>query len=804
MDDTLDNTTYEPDLSGQDILPELSQAGITTAYQIQAFSHVDHPHTAFLSSTHLSLSEGIVCLYHKPDGYRCPSPEASSANARTRSRSKGLRSLGYPSDWVLDRKSLTTDLKRFLQQVAFLEDCDVYRQWRTEHFRDHRQDIDTSASKGKVIMDPARSEPRQDRLSGNSAIPTDKGPISSHHTDKRPISFHCQERPMRPPKPTSSSPTPEQNFRSSISDEWDEAKARKNLERDLSSEQLRQVKSLLVAARKQGVNEERMASGDIMSSRRTGHNTHHDLSSSPDNIHSRPARRELSLSPIQQRRDSRPYNRDLFYKQASLEGRSRQRLDYRDLSPTKRTRSRSRSLHKDDTRFNPEELGFFDPQLETNEKLMEGDIVNVGSKTYYRNVHMFVDAFKDLEQCKSSGLVRRNLNKCLRGVAQEWYIGQLTDMEREYIKEGHGVDRWKRMLLRRFKKTQSSALKALEAESYSLSDIRSGRHTSSYVTTVIRAARDAGLEEVSAQLTWAWNKIDPDLRGFIRRPTSTTTVTEFVEELDNMKEVWEDKYARKKTDNYQRPYVPSRRGQSNFSSPRIYSDPHYYASSKQPPIPRQANSRYDYSSANTLPPRPILQLTNANDRNRQPRPMENRSSIQEPQVVDNQKHATSYRYFPSRTNNQKDLSRGNFPDPSSYQDRPRDARSLYQDRPQDARQKKSQGVYQVDEDENQGQDYDEESSSRGSELLEEEEVGESEVRYEDTKANHGEVPVSFEAKCRRCYSIFPSRNKLHQHLRLANCRVHSVVYKTDSHIAKPSLTMILSTAPTENNPGLGF
>ncbi len=42
----------------------------------------------------------------------------------------------------------------------------------------------------------------------------------------------------------------------------------------------------------------------------------------------------------------------------------------------------------------------------------------------------------DLEQRKSSGLVRRNLNKCLR----EWYIGQLTEIEREYINEGHGVD----------------------------------------------------------------------------------------------------------------------------------------------------------------------------------------------------------------------------------------------------------------------------------------------------------------------------------------------------------------------------
>lgn len=33
----------------------------------------------------------------------------------------------------------------------------------------------------------------------------------------------------------------------------------------------------------------------------------------------------------------------------------------------------------------------------------------------------------------------RNLNKCLRGIAQEWYIGQLTGFEREYVKKDHEV-----------------------------------------------------------------------------------------------------------------------------------------------------------------------------------------------------------------------------------------------------------------------------------------------------------------------------------------------------------------------------
>lgn len=65
---------------------------------------------------------------------------------------------------------------------------------------------------------------------------------------------------------------------------------------------------------------------------------------------------------------------------------------------------------------------------------------------------MFVDAFKNLEQFNSSRLVCENLNKCLHSLTQEWYIGHLTVMKREYIKEGHAVDRWEHILLQRFKR----------------------------------------------------------------------------------------------------------------------------------------------------------------------------------------------------------------------------------------------------------------------------------------------------------------------------------------------------------------
>ena len=81
-----------------------------------------------------------------------------------------------------------------------------------------------------------------------------------------------------------------------------------------------------------------------------------------------------------------------------------------------------------DSRLRPEEVGFFNPHLDTKD-------YDTGGTTYFRAVHFSINSFKDVARSSS-----RNLNKRLRGIAQDWYIGQLSSIEREYIREGHGVE----------------------------------------------------------------------------------------------------------------------------------------------------------------------------------------------------------------------------------------------------------------------------------------------------------------------------------------------------------------------------
>ncbi len=197
---------------------------------------------------------------------------------------------------------------------------------------------------------------------------------------------------------------------------------------------------------------------------------------------------------------------------------------------------------QDDKHFWSEEIGFFSPHLDVK-NYGPSDIIDISEKTYFQDVHLFIDSFKDVAHTKANEVVRRNLNKCLWGVAQDWYIGQLLLMEQDHIQEENRVEQWEERLFKQFKCTQSSALRALETEWYTIQNVQSNRETSVFILNVVWYTKDAGMKETSAQLTWAWNWLDSSLCESILRPTSHATVSAFIEMLKDMKEVWFDKYS---------------------------------------------------------------------------------------------------------------------------------------------------------------------------------------------------------------------------------------------------------------------
>ena len=93
-------------------------------------------------------------------------------------------------------------------------------------------------------------------------------------------------------------------------------------------------------------------------------------------------------------------------------------------------------------------------------------------------------------------------------------------------------------LAKRFKMTMTKALEQLNKEHYSLSDAHANREPQGYLQNMMRYAQAAGVTDLLAQLTWAWQGLDIELRTVTAMPRSGTTLQEFSEELESRREMW--------------------------------------------------------------------------------------------------------------------------------------------------------------------------------------------------------------------------------------------------------------------------
>ena len=537
-----DDATGNPDPIDSGLINEKC---VLLGYQIYHYADRDQRQADTLKSDVQGLAAYVVAYYKPPEQYELSSPEDSDAIRRTRGNSKGPTSLGYLQEWRVDKSKLQDAIKAFMAGTFELCRDKDYRRWIKEYnnvledAEKPAKELHDASGKGKKkAQDPPPT------LASNSRNEVEQERRRSTESISRGSSLPLRDQHY--PSLAKDIPYPSnQSIREGM---W-------GLNLDLAD--IVKVRALLEKTRRDA---EASVRSEILSQPfsqlQQKENIHQSdqQRDNPDNVNSfsksqrengqrRKSKQHRSRDqPSDDSSDDSESSHKSFRKRNNHHHRRRRHKHCDQISESG---SDSDSWNRqEDRRFNPEEVGFFDPFLVVKDSEDDGEVVNFGNKTYYRNVHLFIDAFKDVDESKDSGVVRRNLNKCLRGAAQEWYIGQLTRDERQDMKDGRGVKRWEKALLRRFRKTQSSALKALDNERYTVKDARNNKQTSEFVTRIIRHAKDADIMTTSAQLTYAWNKLDPDLRGFIKRPKPTTTVTDFMEEMEDMMEVWHDKYAK--------------------------------------------------------------------------------------------------------------------------------------------------------------------------------------------------------------------------------------------------------------------
>ena len=472
-------------------------------------------------------------------------------------------------------------------------------------------------------------------------------------------------------------------------------------------------------------------------------------------------------------------------------------------------------------RFSAADIGFFDPFYDGKSVDTAPAMEHSGKDTFFRDVHVFIDRIKDVARTQPE-LLRRNLQLCLRGSALEWYTSELTDGEKRLAQYGDNVDEWTTLLLARFKPPRSTGMAVVLREKYSLQDAARHREPREYAQTVIRAAKTAELGGTPDHLLLIWNGLDLEFQRDIDEPTQATTQNSFLQELDKRKHQWWAYAARSRlpqqaqqTSRVRQPDVPSRSFnynnnrqyqpyQPNFQRQPFYQQPYSsYGGGNGRSYNNYGNNAYQYQNQYNRG-----QPSNANAQQaRLPTPP------QRLQITAGPSNSSGSANQPNNNNRNADRG-GNYRQPlgnapfnqnrGNYGQQYRGPRygAPFQPREQRAYQatvtdENDDGLADKDSNMDSTTPYEEPwdpepSSEYASPDYESyDDVNPGEQRYDGTDI-HFINPTAVSTvshPCERCYTVFPSRNKLFEHLRAACWKKPSTELASSSVRANPGVAV---------------
>ena len=390
--------------------------------------------------------------------------------------------------------------------------------------------------------------------------------------------------------------------------------------------------------------------------------------------------------------------------------------------------------------WGPEEIVYFDPKYEGT-----GPVVNVGKSVFYRDVYSFIDRLQDMAILRGHDKLQTVLPQCLRGAALIWHSTELTPMEKELLRTAN-LDSWYKYLTDRFKERTPLALAKMQASKYTMADARSRKDPRTFVQDVIRYAKAANLTSIHNQLSMAWNNLEWEFRLHITEPTPTTTIAQFLSELDAKADMW---------------YEMARHRSGSGSGPSYSKDKAQI--SKQDRRRRGSPSNQVSGSGNDALSGLLNLLAGAQ--------ANTRSNYKGRAYGNYQKRSSEGDAKPVRLQIE-----GKSDSSSSKKPYSKDKYAKDKDGPKDKDKGKGRGKQQAyvadqEEEDNVEVDYYDPENT-----YEEDDEDESDESFtEDPSANLAEPEVLYSPphfprshRCRMCKTTFDSNNKLHRHVR-AGC-----------------------------------
>jgi hypothetical protein len=190
-----------------------------------------------------------------------------------------------------------------------------------------------------------------------------------------------------------------------------------------------------------------------------------------------------------------------------------------------------------------------------------GDVIDREDKVYCRGVYGFTDRLKVVAQAahpRDRKKLSQNLDTCFCGEALRWWNDELDTLTRRGLVHADNMDEWSQVLEKRFKTPTGQAWSNLDNTRYTLNDVRSKRRVSTYMSSLVSAAKQCGGTQEFPIVIRAWQHLDLPLRRTIDEPIEGTTIKDFMELLVMKQSNWVDSYDERQSSFNNTPPIPGR------------------------------------------------------------------------------------------------------------------------------------------------------------------------------------------------------------------------------------------------------
>ena len=151
---------------------------------------------------------------------------------------------------------------------------------------------------------------------------------------------------------------------------------------------------------------------------------------------------------------------------------------------------------------------------------------------------------------------------CLRGDALKWHSNELSKDKRTLLARARDCEEWTIELVKRFKMKTSTSLIKIYQTTYGLAEARRGVLARQHANNILKLTKSAEIDAVKARLNYVYMSFAYEFKQDLRGPTDTSTIEDYLNDLDDRQETWDEPAQR----GYRRPSPPPLQNRQSLPS----------------------------------------------------------------------------------------------------------------------------------------------------------------------------------------------------------------------------------------------